>query len=156
VVHRDIKPPNVLVDPQDMVKIVDFGLAWVQQRAGSRITKSGLLIGTPEYMAPELIREEPVDHRADIYSLGIVMYEMLSGKKPFASESVVKVLFQHLEGEAECLESLVPGIPEGVAAAVKKAMARDANDRPQCVQDLRSLIELELGKLQNIAPESHG
>ena len=156
VVHRDIKPPNVLVDSQDMVKIVDFGLAWVQQRAGSRITKSGLLIGTPEYMAPELIREEPVDHRADIYSLGIVMYEMLSGKKPFASESVVKVLFQHLEGEAECLESLVPGIPEGVAAAVKKAMARDANDRPQCVQDLRSLIELELGKLQNIAPESHG
>ncbi|UCE03765.1 MAG: HEAT repeat domain-containing protein [Candidatus Latescibacterota bacterium] len=145
VMHRDIKPANILVGAQDSIKLVDFGLASMQQTAGSRLTKSGLLIGTPEYMAPELIRgdEADIDQRVDIYSLGVVMYEMLSGKKPYVAGTPVKILFQHLEGEAEPLQELVPGIPPQVVDLVQRTMARSPAVRPQSARDLRRLIERE-------------
>ncbi len=100
VIHRDIKPANILVGKDDAIKIVDFGLASARQHIGSRLTKSGLLIGTPEYMAPEQISGNTIDPRTDIYSVGVLMYEMLAGRKPFIGETAVQVLFQHLEGAA--------------------------------------------------------
>jgi serine/threonine-protein kinase len=147
VIHRDIKPPNVLVGANDTIKIVDFGLARAQQRVGSRLTKSGNLIGTPEYMAPELITEDAVDLRVDIYSLGIMMYEMLSGRRPYAAENVVKLLFQHLEGEAPALGSLVPGLSPEIERIVSSAMARDPGDRPATVRELRARVESVLATL---------
>jgi serine/threonine-protein kinase len=147
VVHRDLKPANILVGLQDDAKIVDFGLASCLQMAESRLTKSGLLIGTPEYMAPEQISGDSVDGRADIYALGIVMYELLSGVKPFVADSPVKVLFLHLEGDIPPLHDAAPGISESVEQLVVTAMRRDVEARPASVEQLQQRIVEELEAL---------
>jgi serine/threonine protein kinase/HEAT repeat protein len=143
VIHRDMKPANVLIGEDDVVKIVDFGLAAAQQQIESRLTKSGYLVGTPEYMAPEQIGSGEADHRVDIYALGIIMYELFSGVRPYSDETPVKVFFKHLEGGAQPLSTLVPDLPPGVNSLVMQAMAKDANDRPATVGDLNDLIEKE-------------
>jgi serine/threonine-protein kinase len=149
--HRDIKPANLLVGENDMVKIVDFGLASVAQQVGSRLTKSGLLIGTPEYMAPEQISGGETDHRADIYSLGLVIYELLSGKKPFTADTPVKILFQHLEGEAQPLSELVENMPANLEDLVARTMAKSPDDRPQGAMELLAEIEGILAGLADAA-----
>jgi eukaryotic-like serine/threonine-protein kinase len=141
VVHRDVKPANILVGKDDTVKIVDFGLASVEQQIGTRLTKSGLLIGTPEYMSPEQISGGEVDHRADLYSLGIVMYETFSGKKPFTGETPVKVLFQHLEAEAPSLQTAAPNLPPAIYDLVRRAMSKEPGGRPQTAQEFWQAIE---------------
>jgi serine/threonine-protein kinase len=151
VIHRDMKPANILVGEQDAVKIVDFGLAAAEQQLGSRLTKSGLLIGTPEYMAPEQISGGEVDHRADIYSVGILLYEMLSGKKPFTADTPVKILFQHLEGEAEPLGRLVEGLPLDLEYLVTCSMARDPDDRPRTAGDLLEMLHRVRSDLEKAA-----
>ena len=143
VIHRDIKPGNILVGDHDEVRLVDFGLASAQMTVGDveRLTQSGLLIGTPEYMAPEQISGETSDHRVDLYSLGVVLYEVLSGVKPFTAETPVKVLFLHLEGGAVPLSERVPGLPAAVSELVAAAMARTLEDRPAHAADLRAAID---------------
>ena len=141
IVHRDVKPANILVGKDDSVKIVDFGLASMEQQMGTRLTKSGLLIGTPEYMSPEQISGGDVDHRADLYSLGIVMFEAFSAKKPFAGETPVKVLFQHLEAEIPSLKEVAPNLPETVYELVQKAMCKEPGGRPQTAQEFWQALE---------------
>src|SRR6185503_4493582 len=128
-------PANILVGKDDTVKIVDFGLASMEQQIGTRLTKSGLLIGTPEYMSPEQISGAEADHRADLYSLVIVMFETFSGKKPFSGETPVKVLFQHLEAQIPSLKEATPNLPEAVYELVQKAMCKDPGGRPQTAQE---------------------
>ena len=136
IMHRDVKPPNVLVGEDDEVKVVDFGLASMGQNVGSRLTQSGILIGTPHYMAPEQIRgQEEVDGRVDIYALGVMMYEMFAGHRPFEADTAVKILFQHLENDVPPLTEVVPGFPVAVSDLVAWAMARDPNDRPATMAD---------------------
>jgi len=141
VVHRDVKPANILVGKDDSVKIVDFGLASMEQQMGTRLTKSGLLIGTPEYMSPEQISGGEVNHLADIYSLGIVMFETFSAKKPFSGETPVKVLFQHLEADIPSLKEAAPNLPETVYQLVEKAMCKDPLGRPQTAQEFWQALE---------------
>jgi eukaryotic-like serine/threonine-protein kinase len=141
IVHRDVKPANILVGKADTVKIVDFGLASMEQQMGTRLTKSGLLIGTPEYMSPEQISGGEVDHRADLYSLGIVMFEAFSAKKPFSGETPVKVLFQHLEADIPSLKNAAPNLPETVYQLVEKAMCKDPGGRPQTAQEFWQSLE---------------
>lgn len=148
VVHRDMKPANLLVGEDDVVKIVDFGLAAAQQQIESRLTKSGYLVGTPDYMAPEQIGGGEADHRVDIYALGIVMYEMFSGVRPYTDETPVKVFFKHLEGGALPLGQLVPGLPPGVSNLVMRSMAKEASDRPATVGELKDLIDKEREALE--------
>ncbi len=130
IVHRDIKPANILVDANDGVKIVDFGLALVAQGTRSRLTQSGILVGTPEYISPEQITGQEVDGRTDLYSLGIVVYEMISGRLPFAGTNAVNVLFQHLESEVPPLAEVAPHVPGWVSEIVMRCMSRLAVDRP--------------------------
>ena len=151
VVHRDIKPPNILVGMDDETRVVDFGLASAGQQSGSRLTKSGLLIGTPEYMAPEQISSEEVDHRCDIYSVGIVMYEMLTGVRPYTAETPVKVLFRHLEGEATPMASLAPHLPDSLIALTMSTMARHREDRPESAAVLHDRLLEECALLEKAA-----
>jgi serine/threonine-protein kinase len=148
VVHRDLKPANLLIGDDDFVKILDFGLATPIQNPESRLTKSGLLIGTPEYMAPEQIAGEQVDARVDIYAVGIIFYEMFSGMKPYVDETPVKVLFRHLEGDAAPLSEVAPELPAALANLVARTMARDPDQRPATVQELRQEIDARLAALQ--------
>ena len=141
IIHRDIKPPNILVGDDQMVKIVDFGLASVAQHTGSRLTKSGILIGTPQYMAPEQISGDTVDSRTDVYSLGVLMYEMFSGVQPFRGDNPVNILFQHLEGEIPPLTEVAENIPAEINELVMRAMQRERDPRPADAQELLGLIE---------------
>jgi eukaryotic-like serine/threonine-protein kinase len=140
VIHRDVKPANVLVGKDDWIKIVDFGLASAQQHIGSRLTKSGLLIGTPEYMAPEQISGNTIDPRTDIYSVGVLLYEMLAGRKAFLGETAVQILFQHLEGTVEPLDKVRPELSPELVALVHQAMARDPAERHQTADELALAI----------------
>ncbi len=140
IVHRDIKPANVLVGASDQVKIVDFGLALVAQGTRSRLTQSGILVGTPEYISPEQITGQEVDGRTDLYSLGIVIYEMLSGRLPFSGANAVNVLFQHLESEVPPLAEVAPHVPEWVSDLVMRCMARLAVDRPASAADTLAIL----------------
>jgi serine/threonine-protein kinase len=144
VVHRDIKPANILVGANGDVKLVDFGLASMEQRMGSRLTKSGILIGTPEYMAPEQISGADVDHRADIYALGILMYEMFTGVRPYTAETPVKILFQHLEGTPAPMTDHAPDIPEALAALTLECMAKEPQDRPATAAELQARVRTVL------------
>jgi hypothetical protein len=140
IVHRDIKPANILVDSNDVVKIVDFGLALVAQSTRSRLTQSGILVGTPEYISPEQITGQEVDGRTDLYSLGIVIYEMISGRLPFSGTNAVNVLFQHLEAEVPPLAGVAPHVPEWASDLVMRCMSRLAVDRPASAAETLALL----------------
>jgi HEAT repeat protein len=144
VVHRDIKPANILVNNEDLVKVVDFGLAAAASEGGnesSRITKSGILVGTPTYMAPEQVRGRTIDTRTDIYSLGIVMYEMYTGQPPYKDKDHMATLFKHVEGKAVPANEKNPEISEEMNRIIMKAIHVDPTLRYQTVAELQRDLE---------------
>jgi len=140
ILHRDIKPANLLVGEGDVVKIVDFGLASMGHSPHSRLTQSGILVGTPEYISPEQITGGDIDTRCDLYSLGVVLYEAMSGQQPFSGANAVNVLFQHLEATVPPLSSVAAGIPPAVNDLVMKAMSRMVGDRPASAQAMLEMV----------------
>ncbi|MDB4974785.1 MAG: Serine/threonine protein kinase PrkC, regulator of stationary phase [Myxococcaceae bacterium] len=148
VIHRDLKPGNVLLahhgDEDDFVKVLDFGLVkHIETEAEQELTKAGLFMGSPKYMSPEQIRGERVDGRSDIYSLGVVMYEMLSGKVPFDRENTVKVLMAHMHEPVPPL--LADGCPEGLTQLVMRCLAKDAQFRPNSMDEVIALLKHSSG-----------
>jgi len=141
VIHRDVKPANVLVGENDTVKLVDFGLASVGREMENRLTRTGHLVGTPHYMAPELIRGEKVGAGADVYSFGIMMYEMFSGQLPYDGDNAMAILFRHLDGDAKPLTEMIPGFPEELGRVVMGAMNVDRDQRPESAQVLLELLQ---------------
>ena len=122
IVHRDIKPQNVMLDRDGNVKVMDFGIA----RAGdSGMTEVGSILGTAQYLAPEQARGQRVDERSDLYSVGIVLYEMLTGTVPFKGDSAVTVALKHVNEMAAEPAQLVPGMPYALNQIVLKAIAKD-------------------------------
>jgi len=137
VVHRDLKPANILINDDDLVKIVDFGLAAAARKIDARLTKSGILVGTPTYMAPEQVRGRTIDSRTDIYTLGIILYEMFVGTAPYTGDESMAILFQHVEGKATPPREINPDLPEALEAIIFKAMAVDPEQRFQTFDELR-------------------
>ena len=136
VIHRDIKPENILVsevDGRDWVEVVDFGIAKIQEDVSRRaaLTGANLIIGTPRYMSPEQAQEKPVDARSDIYSLGLVVYEMLAGSPPFAGNSATRLLIAHAVEPPPPLTDQRPDLPSEVAAVVMRSLDKDPERRQQ-------------------------
>jgi uncharacterized RDD family membrane protein YckC/predicted Ser/Thr protein kinase len=127
-IHRDVKPSNLMVDREAGVKILDFGLV-KSLRGDAELTRDGVIIGSPLYMAPEQGRGEEVDHRADIYSLGCALYHMLTGRPPFTGNSPVGVIAMHMSQQATPIRQLAPEVPESVQRIVDRMMAKDASAR---------------------------
>src|SRR5262245_4037769 len=143
IIHRDLKPPNVLINDAGMVKIVDFGLAAAVSEAASRLTRTGALLGTPLYMAPEQVQNHTIDVRTDIQSLGIMMYEMFTGRPPYTGDNPMTILYQHLEGKAPLPCELNPNLVPELQAIIQKAMAVAPAQRFQSMEALgKSLIPL--------------
>jgi eukaryotic-like serine/threonine-protein kinase len=147
IVHRDLKPENLFVckrnDGSDLVKVLDFGIAKLHVGgAGTGLTHTGATMGTPFYMSLEQARgAKEVDHRTDIYSLGVILYEILTGAKPHPGESYNEILYHVISNEPAPLESVRAGLPAGLAAVAHKAMAREAGDRfASVVQFMEALI----------------
>jgi serine/threonine protein kinase len=127
VIHRDIKPGNVLMTEDGRAVLADFGLAWLLE--GAHLTLTGGVIGTPEYMSPEQAAGNPIDHRCDVYALGVVLYEMLVGDRPFIAETPIGVLLMHLQDEPPSLLEARPDLPLPVAEVLEKALVKDPNER---------------------------
>jgi serine/threonine-protein kinase len=141
IIHRDLKPANVLIDDDGLVKIVDFGVAAAQHQGDTQLTKTGYVIGSPKYMAPEQILGKKVDERADIYSLGVILYEMLTGEPPYHRGDHMAVMYQHVQGKARAPVEVNPTIPPGLSEIVMKAMSVDKARRFQSMDEMRSALE---------------
>ena len=141
IVHRDLKPGNILINAAGLLKIVDFGLAAAMSHGNSRVTKSGYLVGTPSYMAPEQVRGLTIDQRTDIYSLGVIMYEMFTGAVPYSSDNPMGVLFQHLEGLKEIPSARNSEISPALEGIIVKAMAVNPEDRYQTASEMLKEVE---------------
>ncbi|NND45397.1 MAG: serine/threonine protein kinase, partial [Xanthomonadales bacterium] len=141
IVHRDLKPANVLINNDGLVKVVDFGVASAHSAGDTQLTKTGYVIGSPKYMAPEQILGKKVDQRADIYSLGVILYELLSGEPPYTKGDHMSVMYQHVQGNAKPLAEANPNIPAEVCAVVDKVMAVDKTERYQTMEEFRVALE---------------
>ncbi|MCZ7543779.1 MAG: protein kinase [Anaerolineae bacterium] len=140
VVHRDIKPANVLVDTDGNAFLTDFGIAKILE-GNIGLTATGGTLGTPAYMAPEQSMSEPVDARADIYSLGVTLYEMLTGRVPFDADTPVAVILKHLHDPLPLPRQFNPAIPESVERIVLRAMAKKADDRYHSAAEMSADLE---------------
>ncbi len=141
IVHRDLKPANVLIDNGGLLKIVDFGVAAAHTQGDTQLTKTGYVIGSPKYMAPEQILGKKVDERADIYSLGIILYELLCGVPPYLRGDHMSVMYQHVQGKARPPIDLNKNLPQGLNDLVVKCLSLDKSKRVQTMDDLRLKLE---------------
>jgi serine/threonine protein kinase len=157
VIHRDVKPANILITSDNRVKITDFGIARLDS---SNLTQEGQLLGTPNYMAPEQIQGREVDHRADLFSLGVVLYEMLTRHKPFQGENLTvvshRIVYDHFTPPREYVRSLAPGIDKVLSRALEKDPARRYQRAREMADDLRKAVGVnalqdELNETQSLS-----
>jgi len=152
VTHRDLKPGNIMLTKTG-TKLLDFGLAKLAQEAApvtpisqlptmkSAVTAEGTILGTLQYMAPEQILGKKVDERADIYAVGVMMYEMVTGVPPYSRGDHMSVMYQHVQGKARVPQDLNPALPPGFSDLVMKAMSVDKTKRFQTMAELSAALE---------------
>ena len=151
IVHRDLKPDNIMIakgrDGSDQVKVVDFGIAKASSSDAQKVTKTGLVVGTPEYMSPEQLAGDKLDGRSDIYSLGLVAFNCLTGVLPFPSNSAQEAMIMRLTDQPKTLAEMKPDVdwPAELQAVMDKVLARDADERyqksPDFGRDMAKAVE---------------
>ncbi|MCK4782245.1 MAG: PD40 domain-containing protein, partial [Desulfobacteraceae bacterium] len=146
VIHRDLKPSNIMIDKEGNVRIMDFGIARSLEAKG--ITGAGVMIGTPEYMSPEQAEGEEVDQRSDIYSLGVILYELVTGQRPFEGNTPLSIAMKHKGETPDEPQKLNPQIPGDLNQLILECLAKDKEDRYQSCSELYS----ELTKIEKVIP----
>jgi class 3 adenylate cyclase/tetratricopeptide (TPR) repeat protein len=146
IVHRDLKPDNIMIEDlptqRDFVKVLDFGIAKIVERdSGTKLTQTGMIFGTPQYMAPEQASGDPIDARTDLYAVGAVMYELLTGSVPFRAPTLAMLLAELVTKPAPPIASLRPDLPARLAALVDSALAKAPSERPQNALELKTALE---------------
>jgi serine/threonine protein kinase len=155
IIHRDIKPDNIILSPR-FVKVLDFGIAkQIGGTADPSLTQGGMVVGTPHYMSPEQALGRAVDARTDIFSLGVVMYEMLSGSKPFLGDAVTEVLLRIVMNEPLDIGQAAPGITPTLADIIRRCMQKQAENRFQDCDELRTVLAESLRDERKSARKSH-
>lgn len=147
LVHRDIKPGNIMITPNGKIKVTDFGIVSIQNE-DSDMTKSGTILGTANYISPEQAQGTSVSSKSDLYSLGIVMYEMLSGRTPFIGETPISIATQHLTEKPRPLIELVENIPNGIDKIILKLLNKKPESRFKSAEDLRAALIQQKSYLQ--------
>src|ERR1700694_4453356 len=165
VIHRDVKPGNVLITPDGVVKVTDFGIARAANTTES-LTQTGAVMGTATYFSPEQAQGLRVDPRSDVYSLGVVLYEAVTGRPPFSGESPVAVAYKHFRENPAPPRQINPNIPAPFEAVLLQAMAKNPDDRYQSAQELRAdLLRYQRGRMvlahpitpaQTVQADAHG
>ncbi len=155
MIHRDIKPGNIIIDKEGRVVLTDFGIARIV--SGPHMTASGTMIGTPAYMSPEQGLGQPGDHRSDIYSLGIVLYQMLVGTIPFDADTPIAIILKHVNDPLPSPTSINSEIPNGLERILYKALAKSPEDRYQNIEEMiYHLDHLEVASQQPLPPSDMG
>jgi beta-lactam-binding protein with PASTA domain/tRNA A-37 threonylcarbamoyl transferase component Bud32 len=152
IVHRDVKPENVLLADDGRIKVADFGLARAVSGSTNHTSATGVLMGTVAYLSPEQVERGVADPRTDVYAAGILLYEMLTGTKPYDGETAIQVAYRHVHDDVPAPSSIVPGLPAGLDALVARATSRDPDGRPddarrflaEVAQVRRGLTDAEL------------
>lgn len=154
IIHRDLKPENIMLrerpDRPDWVKIVDFGIAHLKQ-GGQRLTRTGIAIGTVDYMSPEYLSDKPIDHRSDIYALGVILYEVIAGRCPFLAETAEAVMAKHLWGTPMPLSHFRPDLGAGSLfdQVAEKALQKEPADRFQSVSEMKIELQKALAEYES-------
>jgi ABC-type sugar transport system substrate-binding protein/predicted Ser/Thr protein kinase len=147
VIHRDLKPSNIMLDDGGNAYLTDFGLAKLAE-SSEEITRSGTIVGTPAYMSPEQLRGEPLDYRSDIYSVGVLLYNMVAGRLPFdtSSSDLVSIIYQHLEKPPTPPSEFNPDVPPGVEEVILKALQKNRDDRFNSADEMARALNIALGR----------
>jgi len=147
IIHRDVKPANIMINTTNAVKVMDFGIARAIADGGNSVTQTAAVIGTAQYLSPEQARGDPVDARSDVYSLGCVLYEMLTGEPPFTGDSPVSVAYQHVREDPIPPSERHEGISADLDAVVLKALAKNPDNRYQSAAEMRAdLVRVHNGE----------
>lgn len=152
IVHRDLKPQNILIDHADNLYVSDFGLAKSLASAAASMTRSGQLLGTPRYMSPEQVEGKEVDHRSDLYSLGLILFEIFTAELPFRGESALQIMFQRVTAAPKDPRALRPELPDYVANVILKCLERDPAKRYQRAREI--LLDIEAQSATSSSPSS--